>query len=147
MYFDAIIASDIVACPYADAFAALLNTLIHFSNINASLKVIISYKRRQASESKFWVALRKDFDVIEVDSGQYPGEFKDSDSMGIVIASRPYPQPRVKTLTTKITIIKKKINNINIINFYLLIAKNNNNKNLIIINLCWHKNIIRVASS
>ena len=89
--FDAIIASDIVACPYADAFAALLNTLIHFSNINASLKVIISYKRRQASESKFWVALRKDFDVIEVDSGQYPGEFKDSDSMGIVIASRRLP--------------------------------------------------------
>ena len=86
--FDTIIASDIVACPYADAFVALLNTLIHFSNINASLKVIISYKRRQASESKFWAALREHFDMSEVDSREFPGEFKDSDSMGIVIATR-----------------------------------------------------------
>lgn len=86
--FDVIIASDVVACPYAEAYEALLQTFVHFSDVNPGLNIIISYKRRQESESTFWKIFKEQFDVTEISPGRFPGEFKGSSSMGIVVAAR-----------------------------------------------------------
>jgi 16S rRNA G966 N2-methylase RsmD len=83
LVFDVIFASDIVACPYTAAYSALLNTFLYFCGVNPSCVILISYKRRQETESVFWDKFKEIFDVQEVSPDLFPGEFQGSQSMGI----------------------------------------------------------------
>lgn len=72
---DIILAADIVACPYRDAFNALLQTMIDFSSQNKDLVILFTCKKRNVIEETFFIRAKKHF-VIECLVHDVPKEFQ-----------------------------------------------------------------------
>ncbi|KAJ0394093.1 hypothetical protein P43SY_001055 [Pythium insidiosum] len=75
--FDVILGADIVACPYADAFEALLSALLQLSNTSTLL--VLAYKRRHGSEEAFFESLEQHFEMQRVPREQLHADFQSSD--------------------------------------------------------------------
>jgi predicted nicotinamide N-methyase len=75
--FDIILGADIVACPYASAFDALLEAFLTLSDTKTT--ILLAYKRRHGMESDFFSKMETFFTLIEVPRDQIHGDFKDSD--------------------------------------------------------------------
>lgn len=75
--YDVIFGADIVACPYASAFKALIRSLTKMARPHTL--VLLAYKKRQNSEEKFFKEFEKVFDVEQVDRSQLHQDFQNGD--------------------------------------------------------------------
>ncbi|GLE10484.1 hypothetical protein PINS_up022629 [Pythium insidiosum] len=75
--FDVILGADIVACPYADAFDALLQAFLQLSD--ASTLLVLAYKRRHGSEKAFFESFEQYFKVEQVPRDAIHEDFQRSD--------------------------------------------------------------------
>lgn len=71
-----VIGSDIVACPYAKALPALVETLRYLLQNGGSAKAIIAYKPRLRSEDVFFEEARKHFDVSWVSQSDIHRDYR-----------------------------------------------------------------------
>lgn len=75
---DVVLGSDIVACPYADAMNALVDTLSHFAALNPKLDIVIASQPREAIEKQAWGLLRERFHVADVPAVELHPDFHGS---------------------------------------------------------------------
>lgn len=75
--YNVVLGADIVACPYVEAFEALLTSLKTLAN--PSTVILIAYKRRSDSEHDFFSALEHEFETRLVDVADLHPDFQDSD--------------------------------------------------------------------
>jgi hypothetical protein len=75
-------------CLYNEApWEALLDTLLYFSKLNSSLKIIFAYKKRYKSQELFINEFKKLFDVEHVPKSSFYHEFRITNDYEIFIAS------------------------------------------------------------
>ncbi|DBA04426.1 TPA: hypothetical protein N0F65_010022 [Lagenidium giganteum] len=72
--YDVILGADIIACPYADAFDALLKSFVALSNANTRL--LLAYKRRSGSEQRFFAKFRSKFVIEQIDASNLHADFQ-----------------------------------------------------------------------
>ncbi|TYZ66580.1 hypothetical protein PybrP1_001680 [[Pythium] brassicae (nom. inval.)] len=75
--FDVVLGADIVACPYAEAFEALLVSLRAL--VRPETLLLLAYKRRHGSESAFFARFEHEFDVTEVLVEELHHDFRQGD--------------------------------------------------------------------
>jgi predicted nicotinamide N-methyase len=80
---DVIIASDVVALPYKDAYDALLQTFDDLSDSHT--EIFLCYQRRHKSETTFFTALQERFAVEEVDKEHMHPDFRNNPVTPMVI--------------------------------------------------------------
>ncbi|OWZ22039.1 putative membrane protein [Phytophthora megakarya] len=74
---DVILGADIVACPYASAFEALMKSLQKLAGPDTL--VLIAYKKRQNSEEKFFEILQEIFEIVPIDRMELHADFQEGD--------------------------------------------------------------------
>lgn len=77
MAFDVVLGADIVACPYVEAFEALLTSLRGL--VRGDTLLLLAYKRRHGSESAFFAQMEKEFEVEEVPVSELHHDFQQGD--------------------------------------------------------------------
>lgn len=75
--FDVILGADIVACPYVDAFEALLASFRALARTPETL-LLLAYKRRQDSEATFFTRMSQEFTIEHVPEAELHADFHDS---------------------------------------------------------------------
>ncbi|GMF22291.1 unnamed protein product [Phytophthora lilii] len=91
-HYDVIIGADIVACPYASAFEALMASLQALAGPETI--VLLAYKKRQNSEEKFFDTFKEIFDVELIDQSELHADFQEGGDIVIF-------QARLKHRTMK----------------------------------------------
>ncbi|KAG6609350.1 putative methyltransferase [Phytophthora cinnamomi] len=74
-HYDVILGADIVACPYASAFEALMTSLKALAGPDTL--VLLAYKKRQNSEEEFFDTLEKVFDIAAIDKSELHPDFQE----------------------------------------------------------------------
>jgi predicted nicotinamide N-methyase len=87
-HYDVILGADIVACPYASAFEALMKSLEQLAG--PKTLVLLAYKKRQNSEEKFFETFKKAFDIEQIDTSELHPDFQEGGDIVIF-------QARLKT--------------------------------------------------
>ncbi|TDH65158.1 uncharacterized protein CCR75_000638 [Bremia lactucae] len=75
--FDIILGADIVACPYASAFNALLTSLEKMAT--PKTLVLLAYKKRQHLEENFFHEFEQVFQIEKIHRSQLHQDFQDGD--------------------------------------------------------------------
>ncbi|TMW55061.1 hypothetical protein Poli38472_013823 [Pythium oligandrum] len=75
--YDVVVGADIVACPYADAFDALLRAFLQLTDAHTEL--VLAYKLRHGSENSFFDEFERHFVVERVSSESLHHDFQDGD--------------------------------------------------------------------
>ena len=79
--YDLILGADIVACPYASAFEALLTSLQALAG--PETLVLLAYKKRMHSEAKFFATFDNVFDTETIDRSELHPDFQEGDDIVI----------------------------------------------------------------
>ncbi|KAF1795356.1 S-adenosyl-L-methionine-dependent methyltransferase [Phytophthora cactorum] len=74
-HYDVILGADIVACPYASAFEALMVSLQEMAG--PQTLVLLAYKKRQNSEEKFFEEFEKVFEIAQIDQSELHADFQE----------------------------------------------------------------------
>ncbi|KAG7394217.1 hypothetical protein PHYBOEH_005472 [Phytophthora boehmeriae] len=88
-YYDVILGADIVACPYASAFEALMESLQAMAG--PKTLVLLAYKKRHGSEQTFFDTFEKTFEVELVDRSELHPDFQEGDDI-VIFQARRRPQ-------------------------------------------------------
>uniref|UniRef100_M4B6W0 Methyltransferase small domain-containing protein n=1 Tax=Hyaloperonospora arabidopsidis (strain Emoy2) TaxID=559515 RepID=M4B6W0_HYAAE len=88
-YYDVILGADIVACPYASAFEALMKSLRKLAR--PETLTLLAYKKRMNSEVKFFEAFEKVFDAEMIDRSELHPDFQEGDDI-VIFRARLKPQ-------------------------------------------------------
>lgn len=75
--FDVVLGADIVACPYVEAFEALLVSLRAL--VQPETLLLLAYKRRHGSERAFFARFEHEFAVTEVPVAELHRDFQQGD--------------------------------------------------------------------
>ncbi|GMF35510.1 unnamed protein product [Phytophthora fragariaefolia] len=76
-YYDVILGADIVACPYAEAFEPLKESLKALAG--PETLVLLAYKKRQHSEKRFFDTFEKLFDIAPIGTSELHPDFQKGD--------------------------------------------------------------------
>ncbi|KAG3237412.1 hypothetical protein PI124_g17591 [Phytophthora idaei] len=74
-HYDVILGADIVACPYASTFEALMVSLQEMAG--PQTLVLLAYKKRQNSEEKFFEEFEKVFEIAQIDRSELHADFQE----------------------------------------------------------------------
>ncbi|CAH0491237.1 unnamed protein product [Peronospora farinosa] len=74
-HYDVILGADIVACPYASAFEALMKSLGELAG--SETLVLLAYKKRQNVEEDFFERFKKAFDIEPIDKSELHPDFQE----------------------------------------------------------------------
>ncbi|ETI48961.1 hypothetical protein F441_07077 [Phytophthora nicotianae CJ01A1] len=77
--YDVILGADIVACPYASAFEALMTSLQAMAG--PETLVLLAYKKRQNSEEQFFESFEKMFEIEQIDRLELHPDFQEGSDM------------------------------------------------------------------
>lgn len=80
-HYDVILGADIVACPYASSFDALLASLRELAG--PETRVLLAYKKRQNSEQQFFEAFKEVFDIEPTCKSELHSDFQKEDDIVI----------------------------------------------------------------
>ena len=73
--YDVILGADIVACPYASAFEALMKSLEELAG--SETLVLLAYKKRQKLEEDFFETFNTTFDMEPIDKSELHPDFQE----------------------------------------------------------------------
>ncbi|RLN87649.1 hypothetical protein BBJ28_00001127 [Nothophytophthora sp. Chile5] len=75
VHYDVILGADIVACPYASAFDALMASLRALAG--PETLVLLAYKKRHGLEQEFFTVFEQSFDVTLIDRSELHPDFQE----------------------------------------------------------------------
>ena len=77
--YDVILGADIVACPYASAFEALMKSLEELAG--SETLVLLAYKKRQKLEEDFFETFNTTFDMEPIDKSELHPDFQEGNDI------------------------------------------------------------------